>query len=361
MFLVAMSKKRPRALPNVSESDVMPTEHDARLTSRHSLIQEIKETADKLARDEATRGDLKILSRTLKELRYAFKVFTPFRRRRKVTVFGSARTAEGHPAYQQATEFGSRMAQENWMVLTGAGGGIMEGAHVGAGKEMSMGVNIMLPFEQEANYVINNDDKLVHLKYFFTRKLLFVKEVHAVTLLPGGFGTQDEGFETLTLVQTGKRDMMPVVCLDQPGGTYWTAWRQLICDQLLSTGLIAEDDLSLFKVTDDVDEAVREIMQFYSAYNSMRYVRGKLVLRLHREPHETLIERLNDEFGGIVESGKIAKTKVHRLEADDDHLAELPRIFFQFDRKSIGRLRQMIDLLNLEVGSDKDDPDSASE
>ena len=345
-----MAKRRRLSSPNVSESDVLPTEHGTQLTSRSVLIEELKETADKLARDEATRGDLKILSRTLKELRYAFKVFTPYRRQRKVTVFGSARTPEDHPAYQQALEFGRRMANENWMVLTGAGGGIMEGAHVGAGKEMSMGVNIMLPFEQEANYVINDDEKLVHLKYFFTRKLLFVKEVHAVTLLPGGFGTQDEGFETLTLVQTGKRDMMPLVCLDEPDGTYWASWKQFIEDQLLAPGLISPEDMSLFRVTGNADEAADEIFRFYSAYNSMRYVRGKLVLRLHQEPDDTLVERLNDEFGEILESGRIKKTAVHRLEADDDHLAELPRLVFHFDRKSIGRLRQMIDLLNDELG-----------
>jgi hypothetical protein len=327
-----MKRRHKRALTDVSESDVMPTEHESELTHHSELIDEIKETADKLARDGATRGDLKILSRALRELRYAFKVFTPYRRQRKVTVFGS-------------------------VSLTGAGGGIMEAAHVGSGTEMAMGVNIILPFEQEANYVINNDDKLVHLKYFFTRKLLFVKEVHAVVSFPGGFGTQDECFETLTLVQTGKRDMMPIVCIDEPGGTYWSAWVEFIEEQLLHNGLICPDDRSLYKVTDDVDEAVDEIMGFYSVYNSLRYVRGKLVLRLHRDPNEQFVERLNDEFGDIIEAGRIEKTKVHKLEADDEHLKDLPRISFQFNRKSIGRLRQMIDLINDELGDDDGDID----
>ena len=344
-----MVKKKKHALPDVSETDVMPTEHNSVSTRQSTLIEEIKETADKLARDGATRGDLKILNRMLKELRYAFKVFTPYRRQRKVTVFGSARIPVEHPAYGQAKELGRQMAAEGWMVLTGAGGGIMEGAHVGAGKEMSMGVNIMLPFEQDANYIISDDEKLVNLRYFFTRKLLFVKEVHAVTLCPGGFGTQDEGFETLTLVQTGKRDLMPIVCLDEPGGSYWTAWMEFIKSQLLAKELISPDDLSLLKITDDVDEAVDEIMRFYSVYNSMRYVRGKLVLRLHQEPDDHFVERLNDEFGDIVESGRIKKTKVHRLESDDEHLADLPRLVFQFDRKSMGRLRQMVDLINDEL------------
>ena len=352
-----MKRSHKHALPDVSESDVMPTEHESVLTQHSELIDEIKETADKLARDGATRGDLKILSRALRELRYAFKVFTPYRRQRKVTVFGSARTSPDHPAYKQATLFGQRMAEEGWMSLTGAGGGIMEGAHVGSGKEMAMGVNIMLPFEQEANYVINNDDKLVHLKYFFTRKLLFVKEVHAVASFPGGFGTQDECFETLTLVQTGKRDLMPIICIDEPGGTYWSEWVKFIEENLLSNGLICPEDRSLYKVTDDVDEAVEEIMGFYSVYNSLRYVRGKLVLRLHRDPNEQFVERLNDEFGDIIEAGRIEKTTVHKLEADDEHLKDLSRIAFQFDRKSIGRLRQMIDLINDELGEDEADID----
>lgn len=352
-----MAKKHKHALPNVSESDVMPTEHSSVLTGTSTLIADLKETADKLAEDGATRGDLKILSRALKELRYAFKVFTPYRKRRKVTVFGSARTPPEHPAYKQSVAFGRRMAEEGWMVVTGAGGGIMEGGHVGAGAEMSMGLNILLPFEQEANYVISDNDKLVHLKYFFTRKLLFVKEVHGIVLFPGGFGTQDEGFEALTLVQTGKRDLMPIVYIDEPGGVYWTSWLKFVEEQLLGNELISPADLSLLKVTDDVDEAVDEIMQFYSVYNSLRYVRGKLVLRLHKEPDDQFVERLNDEFSDILESGRIERAEVHRLEADDEHLADLARLSFRFDRKSTGRLRQMVDLINRELGDDDTNDD----
>jgi uncharacterized protein (TIGR00730 family) len=317
---------------------------------RSTLIDEIKQTADKLAADGATRGDLKILSRVLRELRYAFKVFKPYRRRFKVTVFGSARTAREHPAYRQSVLFGEQMTRAGWMVVTGAGPGIMEGAHIGAGKEMSMGVNIMLPFEQESNAVISHDEKLVHLKYFFTRKLLFVKEVHAVALFPGGLGTQDEGFETLTLVQTGKRDPMPIVMIDEPGGTYWSAWVRFVREDLLSRELISQEDLSLFKVTDRVDEAVEEIIRFYSAYNSMRYVRNRLVIRLNREPSDALVERLNDEFADILDYGRIAKAGVHRLESDDEELKDLPRLLLAFNRRNFGRLRQMIDVLNREIG-----------
>jgi hypothetical protein len=314
---------------------------------RSTLVDEIKETADKLAADGATRGDLKILSRVLRELRYAFKVFTPYRRQFKVTVFGSARTGRQHPAYAQSVRFGRAMAEHGWMVVTGAGNGIMEGAHVGAGKEMSMGVNIMLPFEQESNAVISHDQKLVYLKYFFTRKLLFVKEVHAVALFPGGFGTQDEGFETLTLLQTGKRDLMPLVMLDEPGGNYWGAWRGFV-NELLKRELVSPEDLSLFKITDRIDEAVREITSFYTVYNSMRYVRNKLVMRLNREPSDALIERLNDEFSDIVENGRITKGGVQRLESDDEHLRSLPRLLLPFNRRNFGRLRQLIDMLNRE-------------
>ncbi len=348
-----MTKRRlKRADPNLSEMNVMPTEHFTVPVENQELIDEIKETADKLGRDQATRGDLKILSRALRELRYAFKVFTPYRKHRKVTIFGSARTQPEHEEYKQAVEFARQMAAEGWMALTGAGGGIMEAGHVGAGKEMSMGVNILLPFEQDANSIINDDEKLVHLKYFFTRKLLFVKEVHAIALFPGGFGTQDEGFETLTLVQTGKRDMMPIVFIDEPGGIYWKSWLEFISEQLLARELISPADMSLFLVTDDVDEAVEEILGFYSVYNSMRYVRNKLVLRLHCEPSDAFVERLNDEFGDIVERGRIEKTGVLKWEMDDEHLQDLPRLAFRFNRQGIGRLREMIDVINSELGAE---------
>ncbi len=345
-----MTRKRHITHPNESEGDVI--EHLSELRQHSELIDEIKETADKLAADGATRGDLKILSRALRELRYAFKVFTPYRRNRKVTVFGSARTRPEDLEWKQAELFGKRIAEEGWMVVTGAGGGIMEAAHAGSGREMAMGLNILLPFEQEANPIINGDEKLVNLKYFFTRKLLFVKEVHAVVSCPGGFGTQDEAFETLTLVQTGKRDLMPIVFLDKPGGTYWSGWLEYIKAELLDKGMISPSDLSLFKVTDDAEKAVDEVLDFYSVYNSMRFVRDQLVLRLHREPSDQLIERLNDEFQDVVESGRIKKTKMHKIETDDEHLRELPRIAFTFNRRAVGRLRQMVDMLNLELGGD---------
>ena len=347
MEAIALKKRHPLKHPTASEMDVI--EHVAELKQHAELIDEIKQTADKLAQDGTTRGDLKILSRALRELRYAFKVFAPYRKNRKVTVFGSARTKPDNPCWHTAESFGRRMAAEGWMVVTGAGGGIMEAALRGAGREMSMGLNIMLPFEQEANPVIAGDPKLVSLKYFFTRKLMFVKEVHAIVTCPGGFGTLDEAFETLTLVQTGKRDLMPLVMLDEPGGTYWTAFLKYIRDELLDNGLISASDLSLFKVTDSAEEAVEEVLGFYSVYNSMRFLRDRLVLRLHVEPTPQLLTRLNDEFADVCASGRIEKATVHRLEVDDAHLVDLPRLSFVFNRKAVGRLRQMIDVINCEL------------
>ena len=314
-----------------------------------SLIAEIKQNADKLVRDNAALGDVKILARVLKELRYAFKIFTPYRQHRKVTVFGSARTKQDHPSYQQSVEFGRRMAALGWMVVTGAGGGIMEGAHVGAGRDMAMGVNIMLPFEQAANPIIDKDHKLINLKYFFTRKLLFVKEVSAIALFPGGFGTQDECFETLTLVQTGKHELMPIVCVDDPGNDYWRKWRRYLQDELLSEGLISPEDLSLFKVTNSVDDAIDEILHFFRAYHSMRFVRGQLILRLNLPVSDDLLTQLNDEFTDLLESGRIERATAHRLESDDTEAIDLPRLTLNFDRKKVGRLRQMVDVINNEA------------
>ncbi len=312
----------------------------------NELIEQIKESADKLASDQTTHGDLKILSRTLRELRYAFKVFTPYRSRRKVTVFGSARTRPTEPSYQTAVAFGHAMAQLGWLVLTGAASGIMEAAHVGAGRENSMGLNIMLPFEQSSNSIIAGDSKLVHMKYFFTRKLMFVKECDAVCLLPGGFGTLDEGLEVLTLLQTGKREMVPVVFLDQPGGDFWQPFEQFVHDRLLARGMISKEDLSLFKLTDNVDVAVNEIMQFFRVYHSMRYVKHKLVLRLTQRLAPELIEQLNTEFRDIITEGKIELSDALPEEQGEPSLVALPRLVFRFNRRSLGRLRHLIDCVN---------------
>jgi uncharacterized protein (TIGR00730 family) len=317
-------------------------------SARHimELIQRIKESADLLASDKTSRGDLKILSRALRELRYAFKVFSPYRRERKVAIFGSARTPGDHPAYRQAVEFGRAMAGNGWLVVTGAAHGIMEAGHEGAGRERSMGLNIMLPFEQTANRVIAGDNKLVYMKYFFTRKLMFVKESDAICLLPGGFGTLDEGLEVLTLLQTGKRDMVPVVFLDEPRGDYWQAFRRFIETDLLKRGMIDADDMSLFRMTDRVDEATEEIMRFFRVYHSMRYVHDKLVIRLTRPLDDRMLDSINANFGDLLVQGRFTLNEALPEERDDPALAGLPRLVGHFHRRNFGRLRQLIDAIN---------------
>ena len=310
------------------------------------LIRRIRDSADELQRDRTARGDLKILSRTLRELRYAFKVFSPYRDRYKVTIFGSARTLDHEPAYQQAVELGRQMAAHDWLVVTGAASGIMEAGHVGAGRDNSMGLNIMLPFEQAANDVIRGDTKLVNMKYFFTRKLMFVKECDAVVCLPGGFGTLDEALEVLTLLQTGKRELVPVVFLDAPGGTFWNDWNQFVIEHLAKREMICDDDFALYKITDDVTAAKDNILDFYRVYHSMRYVGEQLVLRCHTPVGEDVLATLNAEFDDIVDTGDIHISGALPDEAGEPELASLSRLVFRFDRKSHGRLRMLIDRLN---------------
>jgi len=299
-----------------------------------------------LARDQTSRGDLKILSRTLRELRYAFKIFSRYRSCRKVTIFGSARTPPSAPAYEQAVRFGRAMAAQGWLVVTGASTGIMEAGHVGAGRAKSMGLNILLPFEQITNPVIAGDAKLVYMKYFFTRKLVFVKECHAICLLPGGFGTLDEGMEVLTLLQTGKRDMVPVVLLDEPGGDYWRSLGRFIDQKLLRRGMISPEDRWLYLLTDRVEEAVAEILGFFRVYQSMRYVHDRLVLRLNQPIPEESLGKLGREFADIVSEGGFTLAGPLPEEKDEPELAHLPRLVFRFNRSSFGRLRRLIDAIN---------------
>jgi uncharacterized protein (TIGR00730 family) len=310
------------------------------------LIERIKESADKLALDGSSRGDLKLISRALRELRYAFKVFSPYRTNRKVTIFGSARTQEHEPAYQQAVLLGKMMAEQDWLVVTGAASGIMEAGHRGAGRDKSMGLNILLPFEQEANPIIAGDSKLVHMKYFFTRKLMFVKECDAVVCLPGGFGTLDEALEVLTLLQTGKRDMVPVVLLNAPGEKYWNALDHFIQQHLLGGGMISSEDHHLYLVTDSCQEAVDEVLQFFRVYHSMRYVKSKLVFRLNSELEPDFVSELNERYRDILTHGSFELSGPLREEKDELELVELPRLVFAFNRRSLGRLRRLIDSIN---------------
>ncbi|MGH8936815.1 MAG: TIGR00730 family Rossman fold protein [Acidimicrobiia bacterium] len=310
------------------------------------LIGEMVVTALKLVRDRTGRGDLKLINAALKEMRYSFRLFAPFQHVRKVAVFGSARLGPDDANYRLASEFAHQMTEERgWMVITGAGPGIMEAANEGAGPDASFGVNIRLPFEDQANpYVLPN--RLVNFKYFFTRKLIFVKEAHAFALFPGGFGTLDEAFELLVLVQTGKSDLHPVVMVESDGSEYWETWVDFVYEDLLGNGLIHQSDLSLFKVAKDVDEAVEEICRFYANYHSQRYVNGRLVLRMQKAPDEAALADLNEEFGDIVAEGEIESVPISPAEeADGDH-PELERLAFRFERRYYGRLRQLVDRLN---------------
>ena len=308
------------------------------------LARQIMVTGVHLLRDETSRAELKLVNSALKELRHAFRVFRPYSKLRKVAVFGSARTTPDHPDWIHAHAFAERIVREGWMVITGAGGGIMGAAQGGAGRHASFGVNIRLPFEQEANEVIAGDRKLINFRYFFTRKVVFVKEAHAIALFPGGFGTHDEGFEALTLIQTGKSEMVPIVFVDAPGGRYWRDWLEYVETHLADRGLIAREDLKLFRVADSVDEAVDEIEGFYRNYHSSRYVGKRLILRLHVAPSDEQLEALNDEFSGLLESGKIERTEI--LSGEDGEMAHLPRLRLHFNRRAVGRLRGLIDQLN---------------
>lgn len=314
------------------------------------LITEIVVSGLLLARDLADRGDLKIINAALKEMRYAFKVFAPYRGAQKVSVFGSSRSKPGDPDYEQARLFGKTMAQRGWMVVTGAGPGSMEAANEGAGAAHSFGVNIRLPFEAEPNPVIAEDPKLINFKYFFTRKLMFMKEASAFVLLPGGFGTMDEAFEVLTLMQTGKSDMHPIVFLDAPGGDYWEGMLSFVRRDLVGRGYVSEPDLRLLYATDDVERAADEICHFYDNFHSMRFVGDRLVLRVQHAPDDAQLTALSRAFSDILVDGEIERCDPFPAEVHDDDALDKARLAMRFDRASYGRLRELIDRLN-EIGA----------
>jgi uncharacterized protein (TIGR00730 family) len=313
------------------------------------LVREMVETSLRLLRDRPGSGDLKILNAALRELRYAFKIFAQYRGVRKVTAFGSARTPPEDPAYRTAMEFSATIAARGFMVITGGGHGIMRACQEGAGRERSFGVNIKLPFEQDPNEIIHGDPKLMNFRYFFTRKLMFVKESDAIALFPGGFGTLDEGYEVLTLAQTGKMNPVPIVFLDAPRGTYWKTWLQYMKDHLLRRGLISEEDLALFKISTSVEEAVDEISGFYRVYHSSRYVGRHWVIRLSRPVSPEVCAALERDFAPLIEAGGIELRgplpEEHETEPELDHL---PRLVFAARRVGFGLRRQLIDRLNRE-------------
>jgi len=315
-------------------------------SANRDVLRDILRSAAGLAGDDADRLDLKITAAALKEMRAAFKMFRPLESVPKVTVFGSARTRSDDPLYEQARRLAHHLAGAGWMVITGAGPGIMSAAAEGAGREKSIGISIRLPFEEAPSDIIAGDDKVVAMKYFFTRKLMLIKESSAFVCLPGGFGTQDETFELFTLLQTGKASPAPVVLLDIPGGSYWTRWREYIDAELVAAGLVSPEDHELFLITDDVDAATAEIQRFWRSYHSIRWVGDQLVMRLLHAPTDDEIAQLNAAHRGLLVDGSIERTDPLPPEVSGrDHL-ELPRLVMRYDARRAGRLRALIDAVN---------------
>ncbi len=315
------------------------------ITDDQAIAAEMMHTVIKLTSEQPGRGEMRLLLRSLKELRHAFRTFKPYRQRRKISIFGSARTPASDPNYTMAERFAKLSAESGFMVITGAGPGIMEAGNAGAGAAQSFGVAIRLPFEQSTNPAISGDDKLIHFRYFFSRKLVFVKETHAIALFPGGFGTHDEAFEVLTLVQTGRADPMPIVLLEATGGTYWQRWDMFVREELLRNGMIGKEDLDLYYLAPTAEAAIAHIQRFYSNYQSLRYVRDTLVLRIRQAPTDEELASINRDFSDIVMKGDIRLGTAAEVEPESV-LPEMPRLLLTFDRRSLARLRHLIDRLN---------------
>ena len=308
--------------------------------------EQMLHTIWRLSHEDPPLDDVKLINTALKELRYTSKVLSHYKGRKKITVFGSARTKHNSPLFKLAVKFGQKISEMGYMVITGGGPGIMEAANLGAGPENSFGFNIRLPFEQSANPVVDEDLKLINFKYFFTRKLAFVKEADALALFPGGFGTHDEAYEVLTLTQTGKSSPMPIVMIDHHHGKYWKSWKKFVDLHLLRTKLISKEDFNLFKIVSSVEEACEYIHNFYSNYHSQRYVKDLLVIRMHREIPQKYLKSLNAKFKDIIVTGHIEKTDALDVEKEDGDYAHLKRIKFNFNRKNYGKLYRLIAEIN---------------
>jgi len=306
-------------------------------------------SAVRISRGSVSTVDFRMMNRVLKELRVADEAFEPYRGYRKVSIYGSARTRPDDAEYLAAVDFSTKMRDAGFMTITGAGPGIMAAGNEGAGAENSFGLNINLPFEAVPNPFIAGDPKLIGFDYFFTRKFSFIKEGDAVVAFPGGFGTMDEIFETLTLIQTGKVAIYPLVLIDAKGGTYWKFWEQFIEEHLARLNLISDTDFSLYKVTDDVDEAVEEITRFYSNFHSYRYVGDKLIIRLKNEPSKQLMKLLKKDYSDLLKSGDFVVSGPLPAEEDEPELDSLHRLVFRHGRRDFGRLREFINALNTRI------------
>jgi uncharacterized protein (TIGR00730 family) len=323
--MLPKSPAAPEDSPAEPELDPAPPPPSVTPTQQRKYVDDIIATANQLLADNAAVGDLKIAAGALREIAHAFTVFAPYRQARKVSTFGSARTEPGDPVFRLAEDFARGIADAGFMVITGAGPGIMEACQRGAGRERSFGINIQLPFEQSANAVIIGDPKLMTFRYFFARKLFFLKEADAVVLFPGGFGTHDEGFETLTLLQTGKTRPAPLVLLDRPRGTYWKTWQRYVEDHLLRRNMISKEDLALYKVTDSVAAAVEEIVGYYRVYHSSRYVHDRLVIRVNHTLPDKYVRTLAAEFHDIIADGVIEQRNAFSAERGEPEILHLPR------------------------------------
>jgi uncharacterized protein (TIGR00730 family) len=311
------------------------------------IVREMILASLEAGQEDDKKADLKLMNNTLKEMRFTSKVFGPYYKVRKVTVFGSARTLPDESVYEMARLFGRKLAEAGHMVITGGGSGIMQAVNEGAGTDYSFGINIRLPFDQKPNPVLEGNPRLIVYKYFFNRKVAFLKEANAIALFPGGFGTLDEAMETLTLLQTGKRDLLPLILIDEPGGTYWSRWLRFFQEELLRQNYINASDFYLFERVDSVEEAIERINHFYRRYHSMRYVEKQLVIRLTSDINLQSVQELKEQFSDILTAGgNIYLSDPLPEEADEPEISDLPRLVMDFDRKNFGRLRHLIDAIN---------------
>jgi len=323
------------------------------------LVTDLVQTCLKMIPDGHDTGQLKLVNSAVKEMRYAYRVFNRYAGTRKISIFGSARTPADHPDYRAARAFSEQMARRGWMSITGAGDGIMKAGHEGPQRDASFGLSIRLPFETTANEVIEGDPKLINFRYFFTRKLMFMSHADAIAAFPGGFGTQDEIFESLVLVQTGKSNIVPIILLEGEGGVYWRHWHQYLLRNLLENRWISDEDPDIYYIASSPEDAARHVLGFYRVYHSSRYVGDVLVLRLARPLTADELERLNDEFAILVKSGRIEQGGP--LDVETDHLA-LPRLTFRHTRHHFGLVRRLIDRVNgFAPGGEEGKPPDAGE
>ena len=322
------------------------TYYDKLKFNRKKLFENIEKNLRLLKKQKITLLDLKIINASIEEMQKTAQVFAPYHHVRKVTVFGSARTHPKEAIYRQAKLFAKEIEKKGYMVMTGAGPGIMQAAHEGAGAMKSIGLNIKLPFEQLANPVIQGDAKLVNYKYFFNRKLTMIKESDALVLFPGGFGTQDEMFETLTLLQTGKTAPTPVVCIEKKGGRYWQEWKKFNLTLLYQCGLVSKEDLNWIYFTNDIDQAVNHVCRFYKNFHSIRYHKNFLLVRVWRIPPNNELQKLSLQFKEMIPSGSISIAKLELPYDPDISDLKLHTLSLQFNQKSFGVMRKLIDRLN---------------